>query len=202
MDRLPLALLLATALLAGCSSPAAPDDAADPGPALTGTLAPTPAAPSAPALPPPVTATCDVTRTNAGTGLGYGVYLDRALSDNGLAGPTSCRLDDLFPDGHDWANSALVEVEWTPGPGMTAGDAWIESSACQSTPLDPCPAPYGSSASSPLALAVEGDDYALHAPADLAIQVAAEGLAAQQAFHVTVTLFANATVDDGFSAVG
>jgi hypothetical protein len=153
-------------------------------------------------LPAPQSATCDVTRTNAGTPAGVGVYFDRALADNGLSGPTSCSLDDLF-ENHAWANSTLIEVEWTPGAGMTGGDAWIESTACAgATPVAPCDAPLAHSPTSPLTLKVEGDDFATHGNAAMTIQVAAQGAAAQQAFQVTVTLFANATVDEGFTALG
>lgn len=193
-----VALLTLSAMVSGCASPPSDDGQSLTSSSTTQTTAP--AAPSIPIVLRPVTATCDVTRTNAGTPAGLGVYGDRFLADNGLGPATECALDTLFSN-HTWAHSLLVEVEWTPGPSTTAADAWIESTACQPTPTNPCPAPYESSPTSPLTLVVEGDDFATHAPADLLIQVAGEGLAAQQSFHVSVTLFANATVDADFTAL-
>lgn len=194
MTRRLATLVVACLLLAGCSS--APDE----DPAATTTLTPTPTGPTAPAadaepaVPAPVSATCDVTRTNLGTPVGFGLYADRIVADTG------CFLDELFAD-HAWAQSALVEVEWTPGASTTAADAWIESDECIPSPTAPCDAPRATSAASPFSVLVEGDDYAKHAPANLEVQVAGQGAAVQQAFKVTITLFANATVDAGYSAL-
>lgn len=164
-----------------------------PAPALAApqntTLAPAPMA--------PVTVVCDVERTQAGTSLGVGLFLDRALLDD-----PGCYLDDLFGDVLANASSVLVEIEWTPQPSMTGAQAWFEASDCPSTPLEPCPLPAGQATASPLRLTLEGIVFATHAQADLGLQVAAQGAVVQQPFTVHLTLFEQPLVPADYTALG
>lgn len=189
------AAVLAVLLLAGCaSSPQATQDVATQ-PTITGD--PVPAAnavPEAEPLPAPRTALCDVVRNNLGTPVGLGLYADRIVGDTG------CVLADLFGDLAG-AGSLLVEVTWTPGPGVLGADAWFESDACIATPLAPCQLPRATKSAGPLSLVLEGDTFLAHRDAALEVQVAGQGAAVQQAFQVHATLFANATVDAGFTAL-
>lgn len=192
MPRRLALVLVATLLLAGCASSPSGDEMLQA--ASTTTTSTVPPVPALPPVPAPQTQTCDGVRSNAGTSAGLGLYVDRAVTDS------SCFFEGTFSD-LSWARSTLVEVEWTPQPGMTAGDAWFESDDCASTPLEPCDLPKEASASSPLSMALEGEEFLEHIDANLEVQVAVQGAAAQQAFRVHLTLFANATVDAGFTAI-
>lgn len=180
-------------LLAGCSSP--PSGGPDAVASSSTTTSTGPSVPDVSPLPSPETAVCEVVRSNAGTPAGLGIYADRGLSSQ-----TGCVFADLFDD-LAWAGSALVEVEWTPQASMTAADAWFESDNCVASPTEPCTLPKERDASSPLALALEGDDFLGNIAENLEVQVAAQGVVAQQSFTVHLTLFANATVDPGFTAI-
>lgn len=185
-------VLLVGLLLAGCSSPS--DSASTDATASTTTPPVVANVTKAPPLPPPLTVDCDVVRSNVGTPVGAGVYADRFLGEPG------CFFDDLFPD-HAWSRSALIEIEWTAQPGMTGADVWFESDNCQVSPTQTCGLPQATSPTAPLSVKLEGDDFGDNIDAHLQVQVACQGAAYQQPFKVHVTLFANATVDEGFSAL-
>lgn len=124
------------------------------------------------------------------------MFVDRAVLDD-----PGCYLDDLFGSAMADAASLLVEIEWSAQATMTGANAWIEASDCQSTPLAPCPLPSAQGTTSPLRLTLEADEFAAHAEANLGVQVAAQGVVAQQEFTVHLTLFAQRVVPLEFSAL-
>lgn len=193
---LPLLLLSSSFLLAGCADDS--DTRMDTPSESMNSLAvvSTEEAPPAPPALEPVTVVCDVVRTQAGTSLGFGLFLDRAVLDD-----PGCYLADLFGGDLDKAASVLVEAEWAPQPSMTGANAWFEASDCQSTPLEPCGLPSAQSTSSPLRMTLEGDAFAAHAGSELGLQVAAQGVVVQQAFKVHLTLFEAPAVPADFSAL-
>lgn len=182
-------------MLAGCADPSE-DPPLQSTQQADETISPLVNATQPPPVRDPVTVTCDVVRTQLGTPLGVGLYADRVVLED-----PGCYLDELFGPAMQDTGSVLIEITWTPQASMTGADAWVEADDCQSTPLEPCELPYGTASASPLVLRLEGDDVARHKDANLGVQVAAQGVAVQQAFTVHLTSFAQVQVPDGFSAV-
>ncbi|MFA5944969.1 MAG: hypothetical protein WC876_10955 [Candidatus Thermoplasmatota archaeon] len=171
---------LSLLLLAGCSSP--PEAM---GTSSSTTTEPVAMAPIVEAKPlPPLVGECSITRTNVGTPFGLGLYVDR-----GLPGFQECHFDDLFVGDLTTYGSGLVEATWTSQATETGVTAWVESADCASAPTVPCDAPFTTATTSPLRLAIPGLYLQQHGASDVQVQVAGEGLAIQQAFHVYITLF-------------
>ncbi len=195
MNALYAIALAAAFLLAGCSGSGSDTDVAMTEPVPT-TTAPMDPMPGVPAVPPPVVAECAQTRTQAGTPLGYGAHVDRAL-----LGIEDCILNEMFTDDLTAFASGLVEVTWSDLQATATNvNAWVESSDCQAGPLAGCGLPYETGTTAPLQIVLDRDFLEEWGESELALLAAAEGVAVQQEFRFYVTMFPG-DMPPGYTAV-
>ncbi|MEK6975884.1 MAG: hypothetical protein AABY18_06035 [Candidatus Thermoplasmatota archaeon] len=187
MRRVVLSLLLVAAM-AGCadSSPAVSGDQESGG---------------APASGGPAVAYCRLERTAINAPFG-GLQIDGVedvIAGNSRGCPFSEANGTL-----DGFHSALVEVAWD---GLDATETEIhlrvETEACRPVvrPVLDCHAGAVAGTVSPLTVVVTQDDLAANTADGILAYVYAVGLSVQKPFDVYVSLFPNATVPPGYSAI-
>lgn len=180
--------------LAGCTSPAPEAEPVSPvdedtmpsvEPDAEQTLA-------TPAVPEPVVLYCPASRTNLGTPAPYGVN----LNENRV-----CDFDQAPVEDWSLYASALVEIAWDSlQPTITAIDGYIESEACFFDGITECRVAGVRGSTNPLTMALEGEEFTDHA-AQAWVVLSPEGVANEQPFDVYVSLFPDAMVPGGYSAI-